>query len=511
MSALSKRYGVGLIAIFGLFFLSLSAFWFFGGKPFENSEARGSSIPESTAPVWQLPPNVKIINSPLGWDGKIEPPTFQDTAGIKIPIAHDGTATVFAVLDIGSMQYTLSLNKPVRLLIPKQAGKSAGYFLDDDFFNITTTCDEDNQEAVDIQLEANEECKMNVNSDLIIWTKHFNRFVIFEETKLSEAPLNLSIIINNGEQKTNDQKIKVILKAVDSSPDLYYRLSNTNYFNDQPWEKLITSVVDWKLDDESGIRTVYAQFRDGNYNISSVISDSIKYEEKEKILDKTDISFELYGEQAEVIKEMEKNTVGVLDGVIDEVYQPGDLMSFAYKTINPLAKNLTVFIKRQIQNNYTANIYTSAVEAKDIKVDNFFTLAVSSLPTALSKQRMLSVENYTVGCGLIKFDKNELSEIVNKNLPYIFNLSFSYENPTDELDNQIKISKEIIREGNGEMVYKSTKNIIFNSIQVKQEAIIKELPKNQTTGRYVARVKLQDIKTGKILAEESVWFNIELE
>ncbi|PJB48593.1 hypothetical protein CO104_01065, partial [Candidatus Collierbacteria bacterium CG_4_9_14_3_um_filter_43_16] len=76
----------------------------------------------------------------------------------------------------------LSFDNAVRILLPGQAGKRAGYSRPGtDFTEITSICTADTQEAGDA-LVADGECKIDVGSDLVIWTKHFTKFASYTQT-----------------------------------------------------------------------------------------------------------------------------------------------------------------------------------------------------------------------------------------------------------------------------------------------------------------------------------------
>jgi len=71
-------------------------------------------------------------------------------------------------------------------LIPEAAGKEAGYSRGGDFTKITEVCSADNQSTGDA-LEAGAECKIDIGDDLVIWTKHFTRFVSYTQTEIIDV------------------------------------------------------------------------------------------------------------------------------------------------------------------------------------------------------------------------------------------------------------------------------------------------------------------------------------
>ncbi|SDP04887.1 ZU5 domain-containing protein [Paenibacillus sp. yr247] len=127
-------------------------------------------------------PNGTVVTAPDNWDGKIKLPEVQSNSSVTI-----NNANVNSVIEIGSPSVTLTFNKAVRLLVPGQAGKSAGYVRGGVFHAITTTLVADNQTAADA-LPVGGEAKIDVGSDLVIWTKHFTQFVSYTAVTPTPAP-----------------------------------------------------------------------------------------------------------------------------------------------------------------------------------------------------------------------------------------------------------------------------------------------------------------------------------
>jgi len=66
-------------------------------------------------------------------------------------------------------------------LIPGQAGKKVGYTHGGSpLTEITATCTGDSQSIGD-ELSTNGDCKIDVGADLVIWTKHFTKFVTYSQ------------------------------------------------------------------------------------------------------------------------------------------------------------------------------------------------------------------------------------------------------------------------------------------------------------------------------------------
>ncbi|TBL76054.1 DUF2252 family protein [Paenibacillus thalictri] len=121
------------------------------------------SIPEGTT-----------ITAPAGWDGTIKLPEVKDNASVSV-----GGGSVSAVIEVGSPDVTLTFDKAVRLLIPGQGGKSAGFVKSGVFTPLTGTITEDSQAAADREIAAGGEAAITVGGDLVIWTKHFTMFASY--------------------------------------------------------------------------------------------------------------------------------------------------------------------------------------------------------------------------------------------------------------------------------------------------------------------------------------------
>ncbi|NOU63324.1 Ig domain-containing protein group 2 domain-containing protein [Paenibacillus sp. LMG 31461] len=167
-------------------------------------------------------PDSTIITAPDNWDGKIRLPEVQSNSSVSV--SH---ANVNSVIEVGAPGVMLTFNKAVRLVVPGQAGKSAGYVRDGVFHEITTTLTADNQTTANL-LPDGGEAKMNVGSDLVIWTKHFTQFVSYTSVDTTtptgggggaELSPNTAIIYatNGGTVTLNGAKIAVPAGSVNGN------------------------------------------------------------------------------------------------------------------------------------------------------------------------------------------------------------------------------------------------------------------------------------------------------
>lgn len=115
------------------------------------------------------------------WDGTINVPTVKANNTVEVTPDAGKTATVNAVIELGFNDVPLTFSKAVRILIPGQAGKDAGYYRGTTFTKITTVLNADTQAAGDA-LPAGQDGKIDVGTDLVIWTKHFTKFIAYTQT-----------------------------------------------------------------------------------------------------------------------------------------------------------------------------------------------------------------------------------------------------------------------------------------------------------------------------------------
>ncbi|MFH1694623.1 MAG: immunoglobulin-like domain-containing protein [Patescibacteria group bacterium] len=135
----------------------------------------------STTPVSVTIPAGTVVTGPTGWNGVINLPSVEENSSVT-PVPDDGnTASVSSVLEIGYGDTELLFNQAVRILIPGGAGRYIGYSRGGVFTAITDVCSDDSQRTGDA-LPAGGNCKIDVDSDLVVWTKHFTKFATYTQT-----------------------------------------------------------------------------------------------------------------------------------------------------------------------------------------------------------------------------------------------------------------------------------------------------------------------------------------
>ena len=126
-----------------------------------------------------IPASTTVTSADSSWNGVIAAPTVTT---VTLPDTSGVTKTLSTAIEVGFTGAKLSFDKAVRILLPGQAGKRAGYVRTGiTFTEITNACAADNQ-AIGDALAADGDCKIDVGSDLVIWTKHFTSFAAYTQT-----------------------------------------------------------------------------------------------------------------------------------------------------------------------------------------------------------------------------------------------------------------------------------------------------------------------------------------
>ncbi|HKC78899.1 MAG TPA: hypothetical protein VKB83_02260, partial [Nitrosopumilaceae archaeon] len=133
-----------------------------------------------------LSPNI-TISGPISWNSVVNLPTAQATSSVPLPTQAGVTNTVTKSIEVGSGSTTLTFNKAVRIVFVGNAGQHVGYYNSvTPFTEITTTCN-DNTQSTNDGLPAGGNCKINIGSDLVVWTKHFTGFATWTSSTSSTS------------------------------------------------------------------------------------------------------------------------------------------------------------------------------------------------------------------------------------------------------------------------------------------------------------------------------------
>ncbi|TBL80830.1 S-layer homology domain-containing protein [Paenibacillus thalictri] len=182
-----------------------------------------------------IPSGVKVT-APANWDGVIKLPAVQPNSSVAV-----SSGVVAAVIEVGVPDMTLTFDKAVRLLVPNQAGKAAGFVKNRVFTPIKDRVSQDTQEAADREIVDGGEAMIEVGSDLVIWTKHFTQFVSYTQvvytSSNSSSNSGASAIsgtlvsgVNGG--TVTDQGVKIVIPAGASKNDIRITVAKVTGFDD---------------------------------------------------------------------------------------------------------------------------------------------------------------------------------------------------------------------------------------------------------------------------------------
>jgi hypothetical protein len=129
---------------------------------------------ESPTGTVEIPAGTVISGD--AWDGVLSAPNVS-TANVQLS---GYTVSDVVAISVGSSSVRLTFSEPVKVTLPGQAGKLAGFFDHSGVFHpITTQCGV----SVSATLTGGvQECWTTNGSDLVIWTLHFTTFVAYTAT-----------------------------------------------------------------------------------------------------------------------------------------------------------------------------------------------------------------------------------------------------------------------------------------------------------------------------------------
>ena len=137
----------------------------------------------SAAASIEIPASI-VTSASTTWDGVMAAPKV---TVIDLPVTSGQTKTLSSAIELGFSGAKLSFDKAVKITMPGQASKRAGYTRNGEAFTeITNICAANNQTAGDA-LAADSECKIDSGADLVIWTKHFTTFATYTQTTNSSG------------------------------------------------------------------------------------------------------------------------------------------------------------------------------------------------------------------------------------------------------------------------------------------------------------------------------------
>ncbi len=137
----------------------------------------------------EIPASTTVTSTDTSWNGVIAAPTVTT---VELPTSPGITQITGTAIEVGFTGAKLSFDKGIRILLTGQAGKRAGYVRTGTAFTeITNICAADDQATGDA-LVADGDCKIDVGSDLALWTKHFTTFASFSSSSTNSGGGGLS-------------------------------------------------------------------------------------------------------------------------------------------------------------------------------------------------------------------------------------------------------------------------------------------------------------------------------
>ncbi len=236
-----------------------------------------------------IPAATTVTSADPSWDGIIAAPTITT---VTLPDTSGETKTLSTAVEVGFTGAKLSFDKAVRLLLPGQAGKKAGYVRTGiSFTEITSVCTSDSQ-ATGNALAVDGDCKIDVGADLVIWTKHFTTFASYSQTTNAASSGSSSggglppgaltqpiapaggykIIINDGASSVSNRN--VVLKFTVGSDIAFMAISNQSDLNGAARETYVSS-KNWTLTAMQGVKTVYVKFFTSGGQPTATVSNTI--------------------------------------------------------------------------------------------------------------------------------------------------------------------------------------------------------------------------------------------
>ena len=150
----------------------------------------GNIVAQVTTPAGvagiTMPGTAVITSGDVLWDGTVNLLQNVSVALVQTPTVSGQTTSASMAVEIGSGSTPLTLSKAVRISMTGKAGYFAGYSYNGVVTPISDICTDDTQDANDLLADGGD-CTIAVGSDLIIWTKHFTKFVAYSVTTSSSG------------------------------------------------------------------------------------------------------------------------------------------------------------------------------------------------------------------------------------------------------------------------------------------------------------------------------------
>ena len=187
-----------------------------------NTELHLKTLLSSSVVIVDIPAGAVIEGPSSAWTKILIPPTVITPPTALLPVAPLGFSNQAALaILVGHDTAPLNISRGVRIFIEGQSAKKVGHITQGVFTEIINTCSEDSQ-AVGDALAPGQDCKIEDGSDLIIWSKHFSSFVIYDfvlsATNTSSA---ITSIVSNRSAASVDTPIASTSSAINDSTSIH--------------------------------------------------------------------------------------------------------------------------------------------------------------------------------------------------------------------------------------------------------------------------------------------------
>lgn len=212
----------------------------------------------------EIPDNTTIFGT--GWDGNLILPTIKENSSVNVTADSGKTASVNTVVEIGFGDTALTFDKAVRILIPGMGGKDAGYYRGTTFTKISNSCNSDSSSGMP---SGAVDCRITVGSDLVIWTKHFTKFIAYTQTSTGgggggtpiSRPIlgNIPVTVAGGNIVTS----RNISLSFDVTGVSMMAISENSNYAGASWEMYVSPKT-FTISEGYGSKTLYIKFRSGS-------------------------------------------------------------------------------------------------------------------------------------------------------------------------------------------------------------------------------------------------------
>ncbi|WP_053955609.1 NEAT domain-containing protein [Inediibacterium massiliense] len=463
--------------------------------PVSGNEKKEVKLPkiaiDSNIAQVEIPKGITITSENGKWDGTIKMPTLIENENIS-------NIQLERVVEVGFEDGNLNFDQPIRLVMKGQAGKKAGYLKDGQLKEITNILSQDTQQAANHMLskDANrQEAKIDVGKDLVIWTKHFTKFVAYKELDSSNNPGNnggsngnggKNDSINENEDGIYGVKIKTLKENDDSESMAITYLSDEAIYEVKNGKKYIKFVLihsDWMKDKE-----VFVDGKKVNYTLTTIKEYDEKNQEGKNKIDSM-IKFEIPSLDSKIVCKMTIMPIGDIRVAFRLVPQKNTLIK---KDSDDISYN-----SRKGQTNINIEMDKNGIYGVDLKLVNEKGEEVSDLKEYIGQKANIKVEDSKKYMKMllkksgqmknieITVDGNKVEHKIEDIKKYedgkiVSTIQFKIK----DLDSKIKLQMDL--EG------KENKKVVLEVLPQKESVIIKEKDDFQDDMNEFSKINLEE-------------------